>query len=133
MLRSKSLCFFACVFAGSLAAQTADVRSAWASISANLIAAAVKVNGWVRACNNGNVEACFEGNRRDVEALVSWCFVGPRLARVEEVIVRPISYRGSYCDFRILDDTAAARQEYQTAATMDPNLKQAKEALSRLK
>ena len=30
-------------------------------------------------------------------------------------------------------NTAAARQEYQTAATMDPNLKQAKEALSRLK
>ena len=30
-------------------------------------------------------------------------------------------------------NTVAARQEYQTAATMDPNLKQAKEALSRLK
>ena len=30
-------------------------------------------------------------------------------------------------------NTAAARQEYQTAATMDPKLKQAKEALSRLK
>ena len=30
-------------------------------------------------------------------------------------------------------NTSAARQEYQTAATMDPNLKQAKEALSRLK
>lgn len=30
-------------------------------------------------------------------------------------------------------DTAAARQEFQVAATMDPNLKQAREALSRLK
>lgn len=30
-------------------------------------------------------------------------------------------------------NTAAARQEYQTAATMDPNLRQAKEALARLK
>ena len=30
-------------------------------------------------------------------------------------------------------NTAAARQEYQTAATMDPKLKQAKEALARLK
>ena len=30
-------------------------------------------------------------------------------------------------------DVAAARQEYETAATMDPRLKQAKEALSRLK
>ena len=30
-------------------------------------------------------------------------------------------------------NTALARQEYQTAATMDPNLKQAKEALARLK
>lgn len=30
-------------------------------------------------------------------------------------------------------NTAAARQEYQTAATMDPKLRQAKEALSRLK
>jgi tetratricopeptide (TPR) repeat protein len=30
-------------------------------------------------------------------------------------------------------DKATARQEYQTASTLDPNLKQAKEALSRLK
>lgn len=68
------------------------------------MASELKVNGWVRNCPDGSVEACFEGNRREVEALVSWCFVGPRKAAVEEVIVRHNFYSGTLRGFKILDD-----------------------------
>jgi len=67
------------------------------------IAEELKVNGWVRSCDDGSVEACFEGRRRDVEAIVSWCFVGPKRAVVDEVVVRKRYYRGTLSGFRILD------------------------------
>ncbi len=43
------------------------------------------VSGWVRNVPGGAVEAVFEGNDRDVEAMLSWCRVGPPLARVDRV------------------------------------------------
>jgi len=77
------------------------------------IAAEIKVNGWVRSCCDGSAEACFEGRRRAVEAMVSWCFVGPRQVKVDEVIVRRKTYRGTLCGFRIMTANAAG---YQSAA-----------------
>jgi acylphosphatase len=66
------------------------------------IAAEIKVNGWVRGRSDGSIEACFEGRRKAVEAMISWCFVGQRLARVEEVVVRHKRYCGSLHGFRIM-------------------------------
>ncbi len=45
------------------------------------------VTGWVRNCDDGTVEAVFEGEPVAVEALLSWCGRGPRQARVESVEV----------------------------------------------
>lgn len=45
------------------------------------------VAGWVRNRRDGSVEAAFEGEAEAVEALVSFCRAGPRLARVERVDV----------------------------------------------
>lgn len=45
------------------------------------------VRGWVRNRADGTVEAVFEGEQRDVEALVAWCRTGPDRARVEHVEV----------------------------------------------
>lgn len=72
------------------------------------IAAEIKVSGWVRSCGDGSVEACFEGRRRAVEAMISWCFVGPRQAQVDEVMVKRKIYRGTLCGFRIMVDNPAA-------------------------
>ena len=41
------------------------------------------VAGWVRNRSDGTVEAVFEGERGDVDALVGWCADGPRGARVD--------------------------------------------------
>ena len=45
------------------------------------------VSGWVRNRGDGAVEALFEGERDDVEAMVRWCEDGPRGAEVSEVEV----------------------------------------------
>jgi acylphosphatase len=45
------------------------------------------VSGWVRNRPDGSVEAVFEGDPEDVEALVDFCRRGPRGAEVERVEV----------------------------------------------
>jgi acylphosphatase len=45
------------------------------------------VAGWVRNSPDGTVEAVFEGDREDLEALVGLCRRGPRGAQVERVEV----------------------------------------------
>jgi acylphosphatase len=48
-------------------------------------ASARSVNGWVRNCPDGTVEAVFEGRTDAVESMVRFCDDGPRGARVELV------------------------------------------------
>jgi acylphosphatase len=45
------------------------------------------VAGWVRNCHDGSVEAVFEGEPADVDALVAACGNGPRGAEVSHVDV----------------------------------------------
>ena len=57
------------------------------------------VSGWVRNRPDGAVEAVFEGEREDVEALVEFCRSGPRGAEVDRVDVEeesPESLSGFY-------------------------------------
>ena len=52
------------------------------------------VTGWVRNCPDGSVEACFEGSRAAVDAMIAWCQHGPPAASVEHVESREISPQG---------------------------------------
>lgn len=45
------------------------------------------VDGWVRNLRDGRVEAVFEGDEDDVDALVEWCHEGSPAARVDDVEV----------------------------------------------
>ena len=45
------------------------------------------VAGWVTNRDDGSVEALFEGDAEEVEALVAWCRTGPPQAQVERVDV----------------------------------------------
>ena len=62
------------------------------------------VTGWVRNLPNGAVQGCFEGDEREVTALVEWCRSGPSWARVDAVLVEPGVYTGEFEDFRIRTD-----------------------------
>jgi acylphosphatase len=48
-------------------------------------ASALKLSGWVRNCENGDVEAVFSGSHENVQAMIALCREGPRHARVERV------------------------------------------------
>ena len=43
------------------------------------------LNGWVRNCSDGTVEAVIAGDDVAVAAMLDWCRKGPPLARVEKI------------------------------------------------
>ena len=43
------------------------------------------LGGWVRNLPDGRVEAAFEGDSADVDAMLAWCREGPPGARVDAV------------------------------------------------
>lgn len=59
------------------------------------------VTGWVKNLYNGDVQGCFEGEERDVNALIDWCRHGPKWASVDEVIVEKADYRGEFSIFEV--------------------------------
>jgi acylphosphatase len=52
------------------------------------------VDGWVRNLADGRIEAVFEGDEADVEAMVEWCHTGSPAADVEDVTVEYSSPEG---------------------------------------
>lgn len=55
------------------------------------------VSGWVRNLPDGGVEAEFEGLDADVDAMVTWCRIGPPMAWIDQVKVtdmQPTGERG---------------------------------------
>ncbi len=61
----------------------------------------LNVRGWVKNLPNGDVQGCFEGEDRDVNALVDWCRIGPPHASVDEVDELNEQYTGEFRDFRV--------------------------------
>ena len=57
--------------------------------------------GWVRNRPDGTVEAVFEGQQPDVDAVLQWCQEGPNLAVVENVDLEWQDYTGEYKRFDI--------------------------------
>ncbi len=47
----------------------------------------LNVNGWVRNLPTGEVEAVFDGDRKNIEKIIRVCQRGPLIAKVDNVIV----------------------------------------------
>jgi acylphosphatase len=60
------------------------------------------VTGWVRNRADGSVEAVFEGEGADVDAVVVWCERGPLGAEVESVHDFEEPYRGEFDRFAVV-------------------------------
>lgn len=45
----------------------------------------LKLTGWVRNLDDGDVEALAEGTPDDVDRFIQWCHQGPKHAEVESV------------------------------------------------
>ena len=63
------------------------VQGVWFRASVKNKAEQLGINGWVRNTDNGNVEAIFEGNEKNIEEMLKWCSHGPSLAKVDNVEV----------------------------------------------
>ena len=61
----------------------------------------LQVNGWVRNCRDGTVEAALEGERKAVENLISWCHQGPPGAIVRKVDIEWPEEQGGFDSFSI--------------------------------
>ena len=70
------------------------VQGVWFRDSTQRRAESHGVAGWVRNREDGAVEAWFEGDPEDVEALVGWARSGPRRADVERVEAEDVEPEG---------------------------------------
>ena len=68
--------------------------------SLSLMARKLGVNGWVRNCADGSLEAMLQGDEATVSALIEWARRGPDLARVDKLDI--IDGQGEYTDFQRL-------------------------------
>lgn len=66
------------------------VQGVWFRESMRREAEALGVAGWVRNRHDGTVEACVEGAREAVEAIVRWAHRGPEAAEVTAVQQDPV-------------------------------------------
>ena len=64
------------------------VQGVWFRASTKDKAIQLGLKGWVKNTFDGNVEAVFEGEERKVNEMISWCQVGPSLAKVTDVKVK---------------------------------------------
>lgn len=62
------------------------------------------LTGWVRNLPDGRVEIVAEGEEDALKNLISWCWEGPPLARVDSVDVKWEPYSGEYDSFSIRRD-----------------------------
>ena len=67
------------------------VQGVWYRESMRQEAAQRGVNGWVRNCLDGSVEAVVQGTPDTVEQVIGWCRRGPERAVVTGVEIRDVS------------------------------------------
>jgi acylphosphatase len=80
---------------------TGRVQGVWYRGATEAEARKLGVDGWVRNCSDGSVEALIEGDPSMVAALVTWCRTGPPGARVTDVAECPEPPSDDLVGFRI--------------------------------
>jgi acylphosphatase len=60
------------------------------------------LTGWVRNRPDGRVEAVFEGDKRLVDNMLTWCHQGPPYSYVDRVEVEWQAALGDLTDFRVV-------------------------------
>jgi acylphosphatase len=66
------------------------VQGVFYRATAQEVAEGLGLNGWVRNCPDGTVEALASGDNESVAAFIDWCKKGPRKAEVQEVQVNDV-------------------------------------------
>ena len=61
------------------------VQGVWYRASTKQKAEQLDIKGWVRNTEDGCVEAIFQGDEKQVNEMINWCYQGPPLAKVDDV------------------------------------------------
>lgn len=61
----------------------------------------LNITGWARNLFSGKVEIMCEGEKEKIEELLEWLKEGSRLAKVKNVKVDYMEYKGEFDDFLI--------------------------------
>ena len=64
-------------------------------------ASSLNLTGWVRNTKDGRVEVLAEGEKENIENLITKLKEGPRLARVDKVDVTWDEYKSEFSSFRV--------------------------------
>jgi len=59
------------------------------------------LTGWVKNLPSGQVEAVFEGEKKQIEEMINWAKKGPILAKVEKIEIEWQKYQGEFNNFEI--------------------------------
>ncbi|MCP5145964.1 MAG: acylphosphatase [Gammaproteobacteria bacterium] len=78
------------------------VQGVWFRASTREQAKRLRVTGWVRNCDNGEVEVLAEGTPGQVGQLVEWCHRGPPAASVADVVRHDEAATGEFLTFDIV-------------------------------
>jgi acylphosphatase len=65
-------------------------------------ASSLGISGWVKNLPDGRVEVLAEGEKEDLEALISRLEEGPPAASVEDVTVTWADFQGGFKGFRVV-------------------------------
>ncbi|MBI3540643.1 MAG: acylphosphatase [Deltaproteobacteria bacterium] len=61
-----------------------------------------RLRGWVRNLPTGTVELVMEGEKKEVDEMITWCHQGPPAARVKNVQTNWENYSGEFVDFKVM-------------------------------
>ena len=64
-------------------------------------ARARNILGWVMNTRDGRVEAVLEGEKKQVEDMINWCYQGSPMSQVTRVDVDWQDYTGEFPDFGV--------------------------------
>jgi acylphosphatase len=64
------------------------VQGVWFRANTKQKAEELGLTGWVSNTIEGNVEAVFEGEEEQVNKMITWCYQGPPLSKVENIKIK---------------------------------------------
>lgn len=77
------------------------VQGVFYRASAREVAEALKLTGWVRNTEEGNVEIVASGTKDQIKQFVDWCHQGPPKAIVSDIVVTVVDNE-AFTHFRVI-------------------------------
>ena len=80
---------------------TGEVQNVGFRYQANTLAQELNLKGYVRNAEDGSVEIVAQGEKKNLQKLLSWARLGPRFARVEKLSFNWRKPNEKFSDFAI--------------------------------